>query len=160
MRRFLVNKNGLPLRGASHRSTTHAREEALVKRALRGLRVTLRAACVGMKFWPHAARTFAVNTNARRCGHRLKRNSVPLRVFGHRGVAVFPRAVRDQRDVHNTVTERVMFLSYVPETSGGVYVLTQDGRVRDLLDRDVTWYAEFVYKRLVDDNGLQEIEEG
>ena len=94
-----------------------------------GTRVMLRSSGLSIKYWPHAARTFAANTNKRRKSWPLKRNTVPLRVFGHRGVALLPRNVRDQQDVSNKVTERVMFLSYVPETAGGVYVLTQDGKV-------------------------------
>ena len=35
VRRFLVRNDAVPLRGASNRSTTHSREEAFVKRALR-----------------------------------------------------------------------------------------------------------------------------
>ena len=72
VRRFLVRNDAVPLRGASNRSTTHSREEAFVKRALRGTRVMLRGPGLSIKYWPHAARTFTVSTNWRSCGHGLE----------------------------------------------------------------------------------------
>ena len=154
VRRFLLREQGLPLRGVSNRSTSHAREEALVKRAVRGGRVLMRAAGVGFKFWPHAFRTFAVNTNLRRREHGLKRNNVPMRVFGHRGTAVLPDTSK-QKDFAGKVTTKVMFLSPVVETAGAVWVYTADGQVRDVFDRDVSWEATFVHSRT--DRGLEEI---
>ena len=114
-----------------------------MKRALRGTRVLLRSANLSIRHWPHAARTFAINTNWRRRQHALKRNSCGLRVFGHRGTAVLPRVVRDRQDVGPATTTRVMYLSHVVETAGAVWVLLPDGSVRDLLDRDIVWEAEF-----------------
>ena len=38
---FLVRSNGVQLRGTSHRSTTHSREESLVKRVVAGTRAAL-----------------------------------------------------------------------------------------------------------------------
>ena len=85
-----------------------------------------------MKFWPHAFITFTVNTNFRRRNWTLKRNSTPLRVFGHRGTWVVPR---EQRDKVEKSTTKVMFLSYVLESAGAVWILLPDNKVVDALDR-------------------------
>ena len=138
VRRFLVRNDAVPLRGASNRSTTHSREEAFVKRALRGTRVMLRSSGLSIKYWPHAALTFTVNTNWRRCNHGLKRNGVPLRVIGHLGTAVMLSAIRDKQEFGPTTKTRVLYLSPVVETAGAVWALLPDGSVRDILDRDVT----------------------
>ena len=82
-----------------------------------------------------------------------------MRVFGHRGVAVFPQVVRDKEDIQPRTTKRVMYLSPVTESAGGVWVLTEDGNVRDVLDRDVKWAASFVYTKgpADGDRALQEL---